>query len=335
MHGSVACAAEFVQLPAGPPLRGGQPDLPGVALAGPVDGVGDDRDDGECQPELPRHQDRERHQDDDRDDDPQLPDPHPRVGGQVGQVAPPLSDAGPWLAGLLDRRDHRLPLGLRRVRAGARVGLGGEARGRLGGRLRSGSRPHRTLRGRRPVPQGQVGRLGFGRRGLQAPSPPSPRPRRPQPRLPSPGLPSPGRTPSRPRPAPAGHWRSALAACPGQVRTGASAPLRPLRPLRALQPLQAPGPSVTLAPWARRNGRRAWPFRRTLRRLSLRPCPVVCCPAAIAYRHQRPDDLFLSFGHAIRYHPPPQRNCLRTQRIAPSPRRLCPTPAVFIAGHSV
>jgi hypothetical protein len=28
------------------------------------------------------------------------------------------------------------------------------------------------------------------------------------------------------------------------------------------------------------------------------------------------DDLFLSFGHAIRYHPPPQRNCLRTQRIA-------------------
>src|SRR5208337_1964018 len=46
-----------------------------------------------------------------------------------------------------------------------------------------------------------------------------------------------------------------------------------------------------------------------------------------------PDDLFLSFGHAIRYHPPPQRNCLRTQRKAPSLRRLCPTPAGFIAGH--
>src|SRR4029077_3680716 len=75
VHGTVARAAEFVQLPAGPPLRGGQPDLPGVALAGPVDGVGDDRDDGERQPELPRHQDQERHQDDDRDDGPQLPDP--------------------------------------------------------------------------------------------------------------------------------------------------------------------------------------------------------------------------------------------------------------------
>jgi PAS domain S-box-containing protein len=61
-----------------------------------------------------------------------------------------------------------------------------------------------------------------------------------------------------------------------------------------------------------------------------------CCAAPLRFLPviSDPDDLFLSFGHAIRYHPPPQRNCHRTQRIAPSPRRLCPAPTVFIAGHS-
>ena len=45
--------------------------------------------------------------------------------------------------------------------------------------------------------------------------------------------------------------------------------------------LSPPGP---LGPEERQASR---PFLRTLRCLSLRPCPVVCCPAAIAYRHQR------------------------------------------------
>ena len=68
------------------------------------------------------------------------------------------------------------------------------------------------------------------------------------------------------------------------------------------------------------------------------PCdraPSCAAPLRLLPVISGPDDLFLSFGHAIRYHPPPQRNCLRTLRKAPSLRRLCPTPAGFIAGHSL
>src|SRR5437588_356270 len=52
------------------------------------------------------------------------------------------------------------------------------------------------------------------------------------------------------------------------------------------------------------------------------PCdraPSCAAPLRLLTVIRGPDDLFLSFGHAIRYHPPPQRNCHRTQRIAPSP----------------
>ena len=213
--------------------------------------------DGERQPELPGHQDREHAQDDDRDDGPQLPDPHPRVGGQLGQAAPALADAGLRALGLLDRR----------LTTGFHSGFGGSARSAGGS---PAAAPHRkapadVLRpkaprrapGRGPVPQRQVGRLGFGRRGLRA--------RRLRLRATSAAVPS--------------AVAASSAACPGQV-TGASRTGGP-GPASAPSPFSPSGP---LGPEERQASRT---FRRTLGCLSLRPCPVVCCPAVIACRHQR------------------------------------------------
>src|SRR5689334_7262922 len=119
-------------------------------------------------------------------------------------------------------------------------------------------------------------------------------------------------------------------ACPGQL-TGAS-----LTGASRTGP-EPPAPaaaSVLLAPWARRNGNRAGPSGAPSASFPCDRAPSCAAPLRLPSAISGPDDLFLSFGHAIRYHPPPQRNCHRTQRIAPSPRRLCPAPTVFIAGHS-
>ena len=68
------------------------------------------------------------------------------------------------------------------------------------------------------------------------------------------------------------------AACPGQL-TGASRTGSDRSSLFGRL-----SPSGPLGPEERQAGRT---FRRTLGFLSLRPCPVVCCPAVIAFRHQR------------------------------------------------
>ena len=236
MHGEVARAAELGQLPAGPPLRGGQPDLAGVILAGPVDRVGDDRDDGERQPQLPGHQVPEHAQDDDRDENPQFPDPHPRVGGQLGQAAPGLADGGLRIA-------RGLPAGLT---TGFHSGFGGSARpaerSTAGGSPPEGSRVdgspggrllRRTLGGRRPVPQRQVGRFGFGRRGLRP-------------------VASPGHRSCRLL----GCRLSAVAASSAESSRPAHGRV-PDRPSRTGP--EPPAASVLLGPWARRNRHRAGP----------------------------------------------------------------------------
>ena len=123
-------------------------------------------------------------------------------------------------------------------------------------------------------------------------------------------------------------------ACPGQLtgvsRTGVS---RTGASRTGPEPSAPPPASVRLAPWARRNGNRAEPSGAPSASFPCDRAPSCAAPLRLLTVISGPDDLFLSFGHAIRYHPPPQRNCHRTQRIAPSPRRLCPAPTVFIAGH--
>src|SRR6266568_6942648 len=135
-------------------------------------------------------------------------------------------------------------------------------------------------------------------------------------------------------------------ACPGQLtgvsrtgasRTGASrtGASRTGASRTGPEPSAPPAASVRLAPWARRNGNRAEPSGAPSASFPCDRAPSCAAPLRLLTVISGPDDLFLSFGHAIRYHPPPQRNCHRTQRIEPSPRRLCPAPTVFIAGHSV
>src|SRR5215813_2662717 len=115
--------------------------------------------------------------------------------------------------------------------------------------------------------------------------------------------------------------------CPGQL-TGAS------RTGASRTGPEPPAASVRLGPWARRNGNLAGPSGAPSASFPCDRAPSCAAPLPLPSIISGPDDLFLSFGHAIRYHPPPQRNCHRTQRIAPSPSRLCPAPTVFIAGHS-
>src|SRR6185312_2155480 len=92
---------------------------------------------------------------------------------------------------------------------------------------------------------------------------------------------------------------------------------------------EPPAASVFLGPWARRNGNRAGPSGAPSASFPCDRAPSCAAPLRLPSVIRGPDDLFLSFGHAIRYHPPPQRNCHRTQRIAPSPKTIVPCPDCF------
>src|SRR5690348_17313104 len=143
-----------------------------------------------------------------------------------------------------------------------------------------------------------------------------------------------GSGPGASAPATAAAVPSAVAAsstdCPGQLtgasRTGASR--------TGPEPPAPPAASVLLGPWARRNGNLAGPSGVPTASFPCDRAPSCAAPLRFPSAISGPDDLFLSFGHAIRYHPPPQRNCHRTQRIAPSPKTIVPCPDCFIAGHS-
>ena len=285
VHGAVARALQLGQLPAGLPLRAGHPApcRAAVASPGPVDGVGDGGDDGERQPEPPGDQTIEN-------TTPTMTATmarrcqiaHPRVAGQVGQVAPALADAG------RPRASSASSTGVTTSFHAAWAGRPCRAAGSSANR-----RPVPALSGSGgPVPQRQVGRLRLDRRPSASAAveptsgPVAARPRRPN-RTGSAGGPLP-----RPRPARA---RSPAHPAPVPLAREPNLPTHPAVPHRATVPRRVPP-----------------------------RCD--CVPSSAA-----PMTWFLSFGHAIRYHPPPQRNCLRTQRIASSLRRLCPTPAGFIA----
>ena len=114
-------------------------------------------------------------------------------------------------------------------------------------------------------------------------------------------------------------------ACPGQLtgasRTGASR--------TGPDPAAPPAASVRLGPWARRNGNRAGPSGAPSASFPCARAPSCAAPLRLLSVISGPDDLFLSFGHAIRYHPPPQRNCHRTQRISTVTKTIVPCSDCF------